>query len=110
MIPGNAEDRGLGSAPKALQVIYVAVQNHPSNTRSYCGFGSAGQPGVGQRLQQNRIRPRGGRRLDNLQYLLTLDYAVVIGVKNLHFRSEANSRLGGRCGLLMLVTVIVWKR
>jgi hypothetical protein len=47
--------------------------------------------------------------LNDFQHLSTLGYRIVVSVQNLHFRPKTMSSFGGRCRLLTLVTVIVWK-
>lgn len=48
--------------------------------------------------------------MNDVQNLLTLGNGIVVRVKNLYFRPKPVRGLFGRCGLLVLVTVIVWKR
>ena len=85
VIASHAEDRDICTATKAVEIIDVTVENHPSDSRAHRSFRRADQSSGRQRLQQDRIRPRCGSRLHNFQDLPALGHRVVVGVKNLYF-------------------------
>ncbi len=58
MVAGNAEGGDLGNPPQAVDVIDVAVENHPSNVGGYGCFRGANQSSRGQGFKQYGI----GRR------------------------------------------------
>jgi hypothetical protein len=110
VITGDAEYRNLAvDAAQPFQVIHIAVENDPPDTRSYCGFGGANQSGRGQRFEQDRVRFGLGARLNDFQHLPALRDRVVVGVKNFHLPTQLERSFSGGCRLFEVINILVGK-
>ena len=83
------------------------IEDDPSNT---CGRGGAGdlrEGGPSGGLEHNRVGARRSGTLNELQQLLALRQAVIVGVNNFQVDAQTASRLLRGCCLFLLVVVIV---
>lgn len=110
MIPRHAEDGEAGGISQSIEVLNVAVQNHPADAGSDGSLCRTNQPRRRQRLEQNGIRARTRRRLNELQNLTTLGNSIVLGIENLYFGSHPVGGFPRGLGLFALVAVVIRKR
>ncbi len=94
VVRGDAEHRRLAVAAQISEVVHIAVQDDPTDSRGNRGFGHLGQSGA-DGFEDDSIGTCSRGRLDGLQQLLALINGVVVRVNDLDLDTDP---LGGFLG------------
>ena len=96
--------------PKLPDVADFPIQNNPGNPCLHSGLRNLRKTGSAYWLENNAVRVQLRRALNELQNLLALQNAVVIGVYDLHSNAEVPRNFFGRGRLFHLVIVILGEK
>src|SRR5215467_12458100 len=107
MVGGDDEDGSFGGLTKLDDVIGVAIENRPADSRRRRRTGNLGQGGAADGFKDNGARAMLFFSLDSLQELRALSNGIVVGVNDLEFDAKLAGSSLGRLRLLDLVIVVV---